>query len=199
MRVLVACEFSGVVRDAFIARGHHAVSCDLLESERVGPHYQQDVSTLLYDGWDMMIAFPPCTYLAKSGAHLWKQRMEQIEIARRFFLMLYDAPIPHIAIENPVGWMNSHWRKPDQIIEPYWFGEPWKKQTCLWLRNLPPLIATNRLTGIRQSWVNSTNNYRNRYGEGWTNGAHRNQKERSRTFQGVAKAMAEQWGGVPDD
>lgn len=196
MRVLIACEFSGVVRDAFRALGHDAMSCDLLPSESPGPHYQGDVIDILADGYDLAVCFPPCTYLSAAGAHLWTRRLPQIEAAAQFAHLLYDAPIARMAIENPQGWLNSHWRKPDQTIHPYMFGAPWKKRTCLWLRNLPPLVATNPVTGVCQSWVNSTNNYRNRFGVGWTNGAHRDQRERSRTFPEIATAMAMQWGAV---
>ena len=199
MRVLVACEFSGVVRDAFIARGHDALSCDLEPSECPGPHYQGDVRDILFGDsgywgyWDMLIAFPPCTYLTAAGAHLWKHRQQHLVDAQQFVLTLYHSGIERVAIENPQGWLNSHWRKPDQTFNPYWFGVPYKKRTCLWLKNLPPLVPTNYLHGVRASWVNSGNNYRNHYGEGWTKGVQRNPRERSRTFQQVADAMASQW------
>lgn len=196
MRVLVGCEFSGVVREAFRALGHDAMSCDLLPTEIPGKHYQGDIRDVLYAGWDMALFFPPCTYLTAAGAHLWKQRQREMAKAFAFVQLLDNAPIPLTAIENPQGWLNSHWRKPDQTIHPYMFGAPWKKRTCLWLRGLPPLTPVNPIDGVRQSWVNSGNNYRNRYGEGWTNGAHRNPKERSRTFTEVAAAMASQWGGA---
>lgn len=196
MRVLVGCEFSGVVRDAFITLGHNAMSCDLLPSERPGPHYQGDIRDVLCGEWDMAVFFPPCTYLSAAGAHLWPRRQREIAESYEFVRLLDTAPIARIAIENPQGWLNSHWRKPDQTIHPYLFGAPWKKRTCLWLRGLPPLVPTDYIGDVRASWVNSTNNYRNRYGEGWTNGAHRNPRERSRTFPEVARAMAEQWGEV---
>ena len=143
MRVLVACEFSGIVRDAFIARGHDAVSCDLLPTERPGPHIQGDVLELLGDGWDLMVAHPPCTHLAVSGARWFKdKRVEQAE-ALDFVRALLTAPIPRIALENPVSIISSRIRKPDQIIQPYWFGHGETKTTCLWLKGLPKLQPTD--------------------------------------------------------
>jgi hypothetical protein len=145
MRLLIACEFSGTVRDAFIARGHDAVSCDLLPSNLPGPHIEGDVLPLLRERWDGMIAFPPCTYLCSSGLH-WNTRRPkralQTEEALIFVRTLMDAPIPRIAIENPVGCISSRIRKPDQIIHPFMFGHPESKATCLWLKNFPPLTPT---------------------------------------------------------
>lgn len=141
MRVLVACEFSGIVRDAFIAAGHDAVSCDLLPTERPGPHHQGDVLPLLSQGWDMMIAHPPCTYLCSSGLHWNTRRPERAiltEEALLFVRTLLDAPIPRIALENPVGCISTRIRKPEQIIQPWMFGEDASKGTCLWLKGLPP-------------------------------------------------------------
>lgn len=198
MRVLVGCEFSGVVREAFRALGHDTMSCDLLPTEIPGKHYQGDIRDVLYAGWDMAIFFPPCTYLSSAAAHLWRvpERQMLMNEAMWFVDSLYNSGIPRVAIENPQGWLNSHWRKPDQTIHPYMFGAPWKKRTCLWLHGLPLLVPTNYLHGVKTSWVSSSNNYRNRYGKGWTNGAHRDPKERSRTFPEIAAAMAAQWGGV---
>ena len=183
MKVLVACEFSGVVREAFRSRGHDAVSCDLIPSEQPGPHIQGDVLEHLADGWDLMIAFPPCTHLAKSGARWWRQKEEdgRIEHAVRFVMALRRAPIPHIAIENPVGLLTRRIRKPTQIIEPYQFGDPWQKSTCLWLYNLPRLIPTETVLP-NGHWVDT----------GSTKGQHRNPQKRALTFPGIAAAMASQ-------
>ena len=154
MRVLVACEFSGTVRDAFIARGHEAVSCDLLPTERPGPHIQGDVLEVLGDGWDLMVAHPPCTYLCSSGLHWNKRRPEREPLtheAMRFVLNLVDNPIPRIAIENPIGRISTAYRRPDQIIHPWQFGEDASKATCLWLKGLPLLVPTNVLPGGRKA------------------------------------------------
>ena len=199
MKVLVACEFSGVVRDAFLARGHEAMSCDLLPTEAEGPHYQGDVRDVLADGWDLMIAHPPCTYLATSGLH-WNRRIAgraaKTEAALDFVRLLMDAPIERICIENPVGAVSTHIRKPDQIIQPWQYGHPESKTTCLWLKGLPALRATNVLTATRFQangrplWNNQTSGGQNKYGpspDRW--------KLRSRTYEGIARAMAEQWGG----
>lgn len=195
MRVLVACEFSGVVRDAFIAEGHDAVSCDLLPSERGGPHYQGDVREILGDGWDLMIAFPPCTHLAVSGARYFKDKREAQAEALEFVRTLLYAPIPHIALENPVGVISTHIRRPDQIIQPYHFGEPESKKTCLWLEGLPPLEYTLVLpTPESGIWRNQTPSGQNKLGpsaDRW--------KLRSRTYEGVALAMARQWGRYVSD
>jgi hypothetical protein len=184
VRVLVACEFSGVVRDAFIERGHEAVSCDLLPSETSGPHHQGDVLELLFDGfWDLMIAHPPCTHLAVSGARWFKDKdIEQAE-ALDFVRTLLNAPIPRIALENPVSVISSRIRKPDQIIQPWQFGHGETKATCLWLKNLPSLVPTNVVDG-RAPRVHHASPGPDRW------------KERSRTLPGIAVAMAEQWGSV---
>src|SRR5690606_34711943 len=146
MRVLVACEYSGVVRDAFRARGHDAMSCDLLPTDSPGPHYQGDVQDVLDGGWDLMIAHPPCTYLTSSGLH-WNKRIpgrEQLtEESLEFVRLLLDADIPRIALENPIGRISTAIRKPDQIIQPHQFGHDASKATCLWLKNLPPLLPTS--------------------------------------------------------
>ena len=194
MRVLVACEFSGIVRDAFIARGHDAVSCDLLPSERSGPHIQGDVLAVLNDGWDLMIAHPPCTHLAVAGACWFKNKMVEQAEALDFIRLLMAAPIPKIALENPVGVISTKIRKPDKIIQPYWFGDEAQKQTCLWLKNLPPLLPT-KMVGKGAMWVNKNNGKKR--GAAWTMmlpPSPDRWKIRSRTFQGIARAMADQWG-----
>jgi len=181
VRVLVACEYSGAVRDAFIRAGHEAMSCDLLPTDVAGPHYQGDVRDVLGDGWDLMIAHPPCTHLAVSGArwfHL-KQR-EQIE-ALDFVRVLLDAPVERIALENPVSIISSKIRKPDQIIQPWMFGHGETKATCLWLKNLPVLQPSNIVDG-RESRIHRMPPSPTRW------------KERSKTYQGIADAMADQWG-----
>ena len=181
MKVLVACEFSGIVRDAFISHGHDAISCDLLPSERPGPHIQDDVLNHLSDGFDLMIAHPPCTYLAVSGARWFSGRRAEQEAALDFVRILLQAPIPRIALENPVSVISSHIRKPDQIIQPWMFGHPETKTTCLWLKNLAQLKPTLIVSG--------------REGRVWKEppGPER-WKNRSRTLSGVADAMATQWG-----
>jgi len=184
MNVLVACEFSGVVRDAFLLRGHNAVSCDILPTEREGPplsHYQCDVRNLLDDYWDLMIAFPPCTYLCSSGARWWAQRKEEQENALCFVGHLMRCQIPKIAIENPIGKISTAIRKPDQIIQPWMFGHGEVKSTCLWLKGLPPLKPTRIVSG-RSTRISRMPESKNR------------SKERSRTYSGIAEAMAEQWG-----
>ncbi len=155
MRVLVACEFSGVVRDAFIRAGHLAMSCDLLPSETAGPHYQGDISDILdaerrnsgHSGFDLMIAHPPCTHLAVSGARWFQDKRREQSQALEFVQMLMDAPIQRICIENPISIISSRIRKPDQIIQPWQFGHGETKATCLWLKNLPPLKPTNIVSG----------------------------------------------------
>jgi len=187
MRVLVACEYSGTVRDAFIRAGHDVMSCDLLPSESdFGPHYQGDVRDVLYEGWDLLIAHPPCTYLSVSGMH-WTTRglrdPQLTEDALDFVRLFMDAPIERIAIENPISIISSRIRKPDQIIQPWQFGHGEVKATCLWLKNLPPLKPTKIVDG-RQPRVH----FASPGSERW--------KERSRTLPGIAAAMAEQWGNA---
>jgi len=145
MRVLVACEFSGIVREAFRQKGHDAYSCDLIPTEIPGKHIQGNVIDILQDGWDLMIAHPPCTYLAVSGARWWSQRKEEQEDAIAFVMLLAEAPIPKIAIENPIGRLSTIWRKPDQIIQPWQFGHGETKATCFWLKGLPLLAHTHTL------------------------------------------------------
>ena len=185
MKVLVACEFSGVVREEFNKLGHDAWSCDLLPTEIPGQHIQDDVLKHLNYGWDLMIAFPPCTHLAVSGARWFteKQNDGRQQEAIIFFMRLTSTNIKRVAIENPVGIMSTHYRKPDQIIQPYEFGHGETKKTCLWVKNLPLLTPTNIVSG-RLARVHKEPPYINRW------------KNRSRTYTGIAKAMAEQWGTV---
>lgn len=181
MKVLVACEFSGIVRDAFKAKGHDAWSCDLLPTERPGNHIQGDVLAILNDRWDLMIAHPPCTHLAVSGARWFKEKRIEQEIALDFVMILMDARVPKICIENPISVISTRIRKPDQIIQPWQFGHGETKATCVWLKNLPLLKPTNIVEG------RENNVHRCPPGpERW--------KIRSRTYQGIANAMAEQWG-----
>ena len=181
MRVLVACEFSGTVRDAFIAKGHYAMSCDLMDSETPGPHYKGDVRDILNDNWDLMIAHPPCTHLAVSGARWFKDKVHEQAEALDFVRTLMDAPIPKIAIENPVSIISSRIKKPTQCIQPWQFGHGETKKTCLWLQGLPPLVPTDIVDG-RVARVHNLPPSENRW------------KERSRTYKGIAEAMADQWG-----
>jgi len=181
VRVLVACEFSGVVRGAFRARGHDAVSCDLIESEAGEPHIVGDVRLVLNDGWDMMIAHPPCTYIAVSGARWFSERRVEQEAALDFVARLMLAPIPMIALENPVSVISSRIRPPDQIIQPWQFGHGETKATCLWLKGLPPLQPTKEVSG-RAARVHREPPSVNRA------------KNRARTYKGIAEAMAMQWG-----
>jgi len=181
MRILVACEFSGVVRSAFERIGHDAWSCDILPAEDGGCHLQGDVLTYLDLGWDLMVAHPPCTYLCASGARWWKQRQYEQALGLYFVRLLMAAPIPRIAIENPVGRISKAIRKPDQIIQPWQFGHGEVKTTCLWLKGLPKLESTQIVYGREQKcWKQS------HHPERW--------KRRSRTYEGIALAMAEQWG-----
>ena len=181
MRILIACEYSGTVRDAFRARGHDAMSCDLLPTERPGPHYQGDVFDILGDGWDMMIAHPPCTHLAVSGARWWKDKRAEQSAALDFVRALMAAPIPRIAIENPISIISTAIRKPDQIVQPWQFGHGETKATCLWLQGLPKLVPTDIVDG-REARIHKMSPSPDRW------------KERSRTYPGIADAMAAQWG-----
>lgn len=185
MRVLVACEFSGIVRDAFLLEGHNAWSCDFLETERPGPHIQGDVLDVLDDNWDLMVAHPPCTYLAVSGARWFKEREKEQEEALDFVRALLDAPIYRIALENPVSIISTKIRPPDQIIQPWMFGHGETKATCFWLKNLPTLVPTN--------FINE------REGKVWKEPPGPDRwKNRSRTYSGIAEAMAKQWGAFRD-
>jgi len=181
MKVLVACEFSGIVREAFRKRGHDAWSCDLLPTEIEGNHIQDGILHYLNDNWDLMLAFPPCTYLAVSGARWFKDRAIQQSNALYFIKRLMYAPIRQIALENPIGVISTKIRKPDQIIQPWQFGHGETKATCLWLKNLPLLKPTNIVEG-RTARVHREPPSKDRW------------KNRSRTYQGIADAMAEQWG-----
>ena len=182
MRVLIACEYSGRVREAFIAKGHDAISCDLLPTEQPGPHYQGNVFDIIADGFDLMIAHPPCTHLAVSGARHFPAKIAdgRQQAALYFVQALLDAPIPRIALENPVSIISTRIRKPSQIIQPFQFGDPYMKTTCLWLKGLPMLVPTNIVDGREQKcWKEPPGPDR------W--------KNRSRTYQGIADAMADQW------
>lgn len=188
MRVLVACENSGKVRDAFIGAGHDAMSCDLLPTDVPGPHYQGNVRDVINDKWDLMVAHPPCTHLAVSGAkHFHKKQMEQSE-ALDFVRYLMDAPIERICIENPVSIISTKIRKPDQIIQPWQFGHEAQKTTCLWLKNLPKLVPTN-IVGKGEFYISPQGKRLPR----WYSD-NNSSKFRSETFQGIADAMASQWG-----
>lgn len=201
MRILVACEYSGVVRDAFTAKGHYVMSCDLLDTESLGPHYKGNVLDVLYDGWDLMIAHPPCTYFSRAGIqflHKQPDRHEKLLQSFEFVKLLWKAPIEKIAIENPVGWLNTHWGKPSQIIHPWYFGDGEMKETCLWLKNLSKLngkieIAMNprKYHPIpEKSRMGSDGKMKNKYFMSRMTNA----KDRAKTFPGIAIAMAEQWG-----
>jgi len=183
MRVLVACEYSGRVRDAFLAKGHEAMSCDLLPTDALGPHHQGDVLDVINDGWDLMIAHPPCTHLAVSGARHFaaKQASGVQQEALEFVTCLLDAPIAKIALENPISIISSRIRKPDQIIQPWQFGHGETKATCLWLKGLP-LLAPTKIVEGRADRIHKMPPSPNRW------------KLRSTTYQGIANAMAEQWG-----
>jgi hypothetical protein len=192
MKVLVACEYSGVVREAFRRRGHDAVSCDLLPPDDAGPHHWGDVREIINDGWDLMIAHPPCTYLCSSGLHWNKRRPERVaqtEEALEFVRFLLEAPISRIALENPIGCISTRIRKPDQTIHPWQHGHPESKATCLWLKGLPCLTPTNLLPLPESGrWSNQTASGQNKLGpsaDRW--------KIRSTTYKGIAEAMATQW------
>jgi hypothetical protein len=204
MKVLIACEYSGVVRDHFLARGHDALSCDFLPTQSVGPHYQGDVTDLLGDGWDLMIAHPPCTFLAVSGAtHLYhkdgsrnEERFRNQSLALDFVRKLMGARIPRIAIENPVSVISTKIRKPDQIVQPWMFGDEATKTTCLWLENLPKLVPTNIVGKGERTVFKSGKSHPKWYADVLkvARTAEERRTLRSRTFEGIARAMAEQWG-----
>lgn len=190
MKVLVACEFSGTVRDAFIRAGHLATSCDILPTESPGPHLEMDVRSIDLAQYDLLIAHPPCTYLASSGLHWNKRRPERqalTEEALDFVQYLLNSPVKMIALENPIGCISSQIRKPDQIIQPWMFGHDASKSTCLWLKGLPKLVPTEVI--VKKRYANQTASGQNNLGpsaDRW--------KLRSITYQGIANAMAEQWG-----
>lgn len=183
MKILVACEFSGTVRDAFLASGHDAWSCDLLPTDKPGPHIQGDVLEVLGDGWDLMVAHPPCTHLAVSGARWFKDKQTEQAEALEFVRRLLNAPIDKICLENPVSIISSRIRKPSQVIQPWMFGHGETKATCLWLKKLPLLQPTNIVEG-REARIHKIPPSPDRW------------KLRSVTFQGIANAMAEQWGNL---
>lgn len=185
LKVLVACEYSGRVRDAFTRAGHYAMSCDLLPTDALGLHYQGDVFNVINDGWDLMIAHPPCTHLSVSGARHFaaKQASGVQQEALAFVQRLLDAPIERIALENPISIISSRIRKPDQIIQPWQFGHGETKATCLWLKNLPLLIPTNIVEG-REARIHKMPPSADRW------------KKRSETYEGIAQAMAAQWGAL---
>lgn len=181
MNVLVACEFSGIVRDAFKELGHNAWSCDLLPSERPGNHFQRHIEDLLQQGvkWDLMIAFPPCTHLCSSGARWFGEKLKKQKQAIQLVKLLWNAPVHRICIENPVGILSSVWMSPSQYVKPNEHGHDESKKTCLWLKNLPRLESTSIVEAKRSANIK----------HGW--------KNRSRTYEGIAKAMAAQWGSLP--
>lgn len=215
MKILIACEFSGIVRDAFIAKGHEAISCDLLPSERPGPHIQGDVLKVLNDGWDMMIAHPPCTYLSYAGIRWFNihrygnkaiERFKKMAESMEFFYKFYNAPIDKICIENPRGFISTY-LKPTQLINPYYFGDEATKPTYLWLKNLPNLIHIDKenlfgdtITHVGQGeMIERVVNGKKRKDSKWYYEAvslqpNERAKIRSKTFQGIANAMVEQWG-----
>ena len=192
MRVLIACEYSGTVRDEFLALGHDAMSCDIIPTDVPGPHYQGNIFDVINDGWDLMIAHPPCTYLSNAGARfLYPKKVlnpERLALgmeAKEFFMRLLCSDIPQICVENPVPSTVFGLPKYHQVIQPYEFGHPYQKKTCLWLKNLPPLMATmyvqqKESTKVVGNWFNK--------------GGKDRQKNRAKTFDGIAKAMAHQWG-----
>jgi len=183
MKVLIACEFSGTVRDAFIRGGHDAMSCDLLPTDVPGPHYKGDVMDVIGAGWDLMIAHPPCTHLAVSGSRWFKDKVSEQAIALDFVRLLLNSSIKKIALENPISVISSKIRKPDQIIQPWQFGHGETKATCFWLKDLPKLIPTNIVSG-REAKIHKMPPSPDRW------------KLRSKTYQGIADAMAQQWGNL---
>jgi len=203
MKILVACEYSGVVRDAFIKKGHEAVSCDILPTEKPGPHIQGDVLEVLNDEWDMMVAFPPCTHLAVSGAaHFEKKRADgRQQQGIDFFMKMINATVGKICVENPVCIMSRIYRKPDQIVHPYFFGDNYEKKTCFWLKNLLPLMWYEKDCLFESKEVEpeiifykskKTKSGLSRYS--WISKFSGDGKTRSKFPQGIADAMAEQWG-----
>jgi len=190
MKILVACEFSGVVREAFKAKGHDAWSCDLLPSELPGQHIQGDVLDILDQGWDLMIAHPPCKYICNGGNNWLNRRpdlkwRENREISAMFFMKFINAPIPKIAVENPIGCMSSKYRKPDQIIHPYHFGHEYRKDTCLWLKGLPKLYYTKFVPPPYKKF------------DLWSTERHKDGRDvKAITYQGIADAMVQQWGSI---
>ena len=196
MKVLIACEFSGTVREAFAKLGHDAWSCDLEPTEMPGNHYQGDVIDILADGWDLMIAHPPCTHLAVSGARHFEQKRKdgRQQQGIDLFMQMINAPIPKIAVENPVGIMSTIYQKPNQIIEPYEYGHNCTKKTCLWLKELPLLKPTN-IVDKGDVWVAKSGKRMSQwYYDSSCLPPKEREKMRNKTFQGIADAMANQWG-----
>lgn len=190
LNVIIVCEYSGIVRDSFIARGHNAVSCDILPSDSPGPHLQMDARLVDYSGYDLAICHPPCTHLATSGARWFKNKVQEQIDALAFVQFLMDLPVEKICIENPLSVISTRIRKPDQKVQPYWFGHPEQKTTCLWLKNLPLLVPTNM---VAPGPVHITKSGKSM--PAWYNippGPDR-WKLRSKTFSGLADAMADQW------
>jgi len=196
MKVLVACEHSGTVRDAFRALGHDAISCDLLPTDTPGPHYQGDVNDILSHRWDMVLAFPPCTHLAVSGAkHFEAKRADgRQQEGIDFFMLFTRLDCPRVVIENPVGIMSTHYRKPHQIIQPWQFGDPFTKTTCLWLKGLQKLVPTNVVEKGERHVTKSGKSLPKWYNDALSLPLAQRAIVRNKTFQGIANAMAQQWG-----
>ena len=199
LKVLLACEESQTVTKEFRRLGHEAYSCDILPTSGDHPewHIQQDVEPLLKDDWDLIIAFPPCTHLAVSGAAWFEQKRldGRQQQGIDFFMLFTDLACEKVAIENPVGIMSTNYRKPDQIIQPYEFGDPYSKKTCLWLKGLPKLIPTNLVEPEPRKVFKSGNSMPRWYADAWGKSPEERSKIRSKTFAGIANAMAQQWGG----
>lgn len=212
MRVLIGCEYSAVVREAFYKRGHYVWSCDYLPTEKPGQfgyHYQGDIFDMLSDSWDLMIAHPPCTFLSRAG-QAWKGRTPEVapyreaqaELAIQFMDRLWNSGINKICLENPVGLANTRWRKPSQIIHPYYFGDRELKETCLWLKGLPRLNGLQHIDKVKdkplptpgKSRIGSDGKMKNQYFCGRMDNKSNAARLKSRTFPGIARAMAEQWG-----
>lgn len=196
MKILIACEFSGIVRDAFKAKGHDVMSCDLLPTERPGKHYQGDVMDIINDKWDLIISFPPCTHLAVSGAAWFEQKRKdgRQQQGIDFFMLFVNCKCEKTVIENPVGIMSTLWRKPDQIIQPYEYGESFSKKTCLWLKGLPKLIPTKIVDKGEQVKFKSGKSMPKWYADAFGLPPKERAKVRGKTFPGIANAMADQWG-----
>lgn len=194
MKIIIACEYSGIVRDAFTKKGHDVWSCDILPTESIGQHIQGNVIEVLNDGWDMMIAFPPCTHLAVSGALYFEEKKKdgRQQQGIDFFMQMINAPIKKIAVENPVSIMSTIYRKPDQIIQPWQFMEIYNKKICLWLKKLPILLPISNITP-KFNWCSSSYRSGSRK-KSPLKSLHRDPKKRSEFFPGIAKAMASQWG-----
>ena len=202
MRVLVACEYSGTVRDAFLKAGHDAMSCDLLPTDVPGPHYQGDVFDVINNGWDMVIAHPPCTYLSRAGAR-WTYKSGKLNndryikglLAKDFFLKLLNVDCTYVAIENPTPMKVFELPPHSQVVQPYQFGHPFSKRTLLWLKNLPQVIPTNVLKDFTPYLPSNTGGKKR--GQSFSRGTSKNWKQSAKTFQGIADAMAAQWGNLP--